>query len=43
MGRTRKRFSKEFRAKVAFEALKGKKNMTELSSELFDVSKSGSV
>ncbi|MBU1083962.1 MAG: transposase, partial [Candidatus Omnitrophica bacterium] len=33
MGRTRKRFSKEFRAKVAFEALKGEKTMTELSSE----------
>jgi len=33
MGRTRKRFSKEFMAKVAFEALKGEKTMTELSSE----------
>ncbi|MFH1798354.1 MAG: IS3 family transposase [Candidatus Omnitrophota bacterium] len=33
MGRTRKRFSKEFKAKVAFEALKGEKTMTELSSE----------
>jgi len=33
MGRTRKRFSKEFKAKVAFEALKGEKTMAELSSE----------
>ena len=33
MGRMRKRFSKEFKAKVAFEALKGEKTMTELSSE----------
>ncbi len=33
MGQTRKRFSKEFKAKVAFEALKGEKTMAELSSE----------
>jgi len=33
MGRTRKRFSKEFKAKVAFEALKGDRTMAELSSE----------
>jgi len=33
MGRTRKQFSKEFKAKVAFEALKGEKTMSELSSE----------
>ena len=33
MSRTRKRFSKEFKAKVAFEALKGEKTMAELSSE----------
>ncbi|MBU1852307.1 MAG: transposase [Candidatus Omnitrophica bacterium] len=33
MGRTRKRFSKEFKAKVAFAALKGEKTMGELSSE----------
>jgi len=33
MGRTRKRFSKEFKAKVAFEALKCEKTMAELSSE----------
>ncbi len=33
MGGTRKRFSKEFKAKVAFEALKGGKTMAELSSE----------
>lgn len=33
MGQTRKRFSKEFKAKVAFEALRGEKTMAELSSE----------
>ncbi len=33
MGKTRKQFSKEFKAKVAFEALKGEKTMSELSSE----------
>lgn len=33
MGGTRKRFSKEFKAKVAFEALKGTKTLAELSSE----------
>ena len=33
MGRTRKRFGKEFKAKVAFEAMKGEKTMSELSSE----------
>jgi transposase len=33
MSRTRKRFSKEFKGKVGFEALKGTKTMTELSSE----------
>ncbi len=33
MGRTRKRFSKEFKAKVAFEALKEEKTLAELSSE----------
>ena len=33
MVKTRKRFSKGFKAKVAFEALKGEKTMAELSSE----------
>lgn len=33
MGRTRKRFSKEFKAKVAFAALKGDRTMAELSNE----------
>ncbi len=33
MGRTRKRFSKEFKAKVAFEALRGEKTLAELSAE----------
>jgi len=33
MGRTRKRFSKEFKAKVAFEALKEGKTLAELSGE----------
>ena len=33
MGRTRKSFSKEFKAKVAFEALKGDQTMAELSNE----------
>lgn len=32
MGKTRKQFTKEFKAKVAFEALKGEKTMAELSS-----------
>ena len=32
MGKIRKRFSKGFKAKVAFEALKGEKTMAELSS-----------
>ncbi len=32
MGKVRKSFSKEFKAKVAFEALKGEKTMAELSS-----------
>lgn len=33
MGKVRKQFSKEFKAKVAFEALKGLKTTAELSSE----------
>ncbi len=33
MGKTRKHFTKEFMAKVAFEALKGDRTMAELSSE----------
>ncbi len=33
MGKTRKRFSREFMAKVAFEALKSDRTMAELSSE----------
>ena len=33
MGRTRKNFSKEFKAKVAFEALKGDQTMAELSNK----------
>ncbi len=33
MGRTRKRFSKEFKAKVAFEAIKEEKTLSELSGE----------
>lgn len=33
MGKIRKRFTKEFMAKVAFEALKGDRTMAELSSE----------
>ncbi|MFH1846781.1 MAG: transposase [Candidatus Omnitrophota bacterium] len=33
MGKVRKRFSKEFKAKVAFAALKGDKTMAELSNE----------
>ena len=33
MGKVRKRFTKEFMAKVAFEALKGERTMAELSSE----------
>jgi len=33
MGKTRKSFSKEFKAKVAFEALKGDRTMAELSNE----------
>ncbi len=33
MGRTRKKFSKEVKAKVAFEALKGDRTMAELSNE----------
>jgi transposase len=33
MGKIRKRFSKEFKAKVSFEALKGEKTMAELSNE----------
>lgn len=33
MGRVRKEFSKEFKAKVAFEALQGIKTTAELSSE----------
>ena len=33
MGGVRKRFSKEFKAKVSFEALKGDKTMSQLSSE----------
>ncbi len=33
MGRTRKSFSKEFKAKVAFEALKGDQTMAELSNK----------
>ncbi len=33
MGRMRKSFSKEFKAKVAFEALKGDRTMAELSNE----------
>lgn len=33
MGKVRKRFSKEFKAKVAFEALKGDRTMAELSNE----------
>jgi len=33
MGRIRKQFSKEFKAKVAFEALKEQKTTAELSSE----------
>lgn len=33
MGRTRKRFTKEFKAKVAFEALKAEKTLSELSGE----------
>ena len=32
MGRTRKSFSKEFKAKVAFAALKGDQTMAELSN-----------
>ena len=32
MGKTRKSFSKEFKAKVAFEALKGERTMAELSN-----------
>ena len=32
MGGIRKRFSKEFKAKVAFEALKGDKTMSQVSS-----------
>ena len=34
MGEVRKNFSKEFKAKVAIEALKGLKTTAELSSEL---------
>ncbi len=33
MGKVRKSFSKEFKAKVAFEALKGEQTMAELSNE----------
>jgi len=33
MGKTRKQFSKEFKAKVAFDALKGDKTTAEISSE----------
>lgn len=33
MGKIRKRFSKEFKAKVAFAALKGDRTMAELSNE----------
>ena len=33
MGRTRKSFSKEFKAKVAFAALKGDRTMAELSND----------
>ncbi len=34
MGKTRKRFSSEFKAKVALEAIKGLKTTAEISSEL---------